>query len=86
MAQSHAEFVDQVQKLLREGKTQEADDLIAAHKEQLAAMPEPGAAPAPPRSDKEIVNDFLVELVHHLGSPPALVTLLVELEAVLAKL
>jgi hypothetical protein len=71
--------------LLREGKVQEADDLLSKHGRELLSASGTGAAvsePAPPpRAPNVILLDFGRELVSHLGSPPALVHLLQEFEA-----
>ncbi|HVI11028.1 MAG TPA: hypothetical protein VND65_22275 [Candidatus Binatia bacterium] len=81
-----AEVLERVQALLREGKTQEADDLINEHKAAAAAAPEPGDPPAPPRTAAAIAKDIFNELVIHLGSPPNLVALYKELLPYIEKL
>lgn len=81
-----AEVLDQVQALIREGKVQEADDLLAKHKTELAAKPEPDAPPPPPRQIGDILKELYTEITLHLGSPARLVELLKELEPFFAKL
>jgi hypothetical protein len=72
--------IDQALALMREGKVQEADDLLAAARSELEQPPAPEPPPAP-RAPIVILLDFGRELVAHLGSPPALVRLLREFEA-----
>ena len=81
-----AEALKQVQALLREGKTQEADDLINEHNAALTAAGSPDAPPPAPRTIGEIVKELATELTQHLGSPTRLVELLKELEPFFAKL
>ena len=82
---TQAEILDQVSKLLQEGKVQEADDLAkstaAADREASAKATGTPAPPPPPRSSFEVTNDLLAHIVNHLGNPPRLHALLVELEA-----
>jgi hypothetical protein len=68
-------------KLLREGKVQEADDLLAKGIAD-ASKAEPAAViPPPPRDPAEIVTDLARAIVEHLGSPAPLKALLDELDA-----
>ena len=72
--------------LIREGKQQEADDLLTNFKEAEAAKPAPDDPPPPPRTAQDIVKDIFNELVTHLGSPPSLVALYKELLQYIEKL
>ena len=82
----HLEALAKAQTLIREGKTQEADDLLAEHLTAVAAAPKPGDPPPPPRTAADIAKDILNELVTHLGSPPSLVALYKELLPYIEKL
>jgi hypothetical protein len=76
-----AKRLDDVQTLLLEGKVNEANESLAAMKDELAA--ESAAAgvkqPPPPRATNTILLAFARALVEHLGSPPSLHALQVEL-------
>lgn len=82
----HVEAIAKFRELLREGKTQEADDLMGKQLEAAAAAPQPGDPPPPPRTAQDIVKDIFNELVTHLGSPPSLVALYKELLQYIEKL
>lgn len=81
---TQAEILDQVSKLLQEGKVQEADDLVkktaADERETAAKASGIAAAPAPPREPGVVNQDLLAAIVNHLGNPPRLRALLSELE------
>jgi hypothetical protein len=80
------EVLAAVQVSLREGRVQDADNLITAHIKELAAA---GAAqaipavPAPPREPMEVILDILAELIAAAGNKESLVRRLTELRAVL---
>jgi hypothetical protein len=80
---TQAEILDQVSKLLKEGKVQEADDLAqrGAADARIAESKSSGKdpAPAPKRDPAVIKQDLITEVVTHLGSPPRLLALLEEL-------
>lgn len=82
---TQAEIFEEVSKLLQEGKVQEADDLAkkAAADAQVAerkvsATPPP---PPPPRDPDDITHDLLAAIVNHMGNPPRLHALVIELDA-----
>lgn len=79
----------QAQALMREGKIQEADDLLSKQiaEDEKTAAEASAAEPAPvaPRTPEEIVHAFFTEIVHHLGSTPRLAALMAEFEASLEK-
>lgn len=79
-----AEVLEQVSKLLQEGKVQEADDLAkkAAADAHAASQPASGAAapPPPPRAPAVITHDLLAAIVTHMGNPPRIHALITELE------
>lgn len=86
---TQAEILDQVSKLLQEGKIQEADDLVKkasadAHiaEQKTAGAPAP---PPPPRDLSVITHDLLAAIVNHMGNPPRLHALVSELEAAAKK-
>ena len=90
MAAPTADDLAGVLALLREGKTQAADDLLTTHHvaardaENLAAgLP---AEPPPPRLPEEIIMAFFEAVTALLGTPGKLEVLLAELKAVAAKL
>lgn len=70
----------EIQTLLREGKVQEADDLVSKQivSEQAAAAAAAGEPPPPetPPTAEESLIALLDAAVTHLGSPPRLVYLL----------
>lgn len=74
----------QVSDLLKEGRPQEASDLLA----KLRAVPqsdgqhEIASEPPAPREPLAVVYDLFVGLVGHLGNPAYLESLLAELESV----
>lgn len=74
-----------VRELLKEGKVQEADDLLAQEEtaagDGAAAAPAKPVEPPPPRSAYAITLDLLTEIVAHLGNKPALEQLVEELKA-----
>lgn len=82
---TQAEILDQVSRLLQEGKAQEADDLVkkAAADAHAAEHHAPAAAapPPPPRAPDVITHDLLAAIVNHMGNPPRLHALVSELEA-----
>lgn len=72
-------------RLMREGRVQDADDLLAGHARDLAAesagagaAPEP---PPPPRAVNAILLDFAHALYELMGSPAALQGFIQELDA-----
>ena len=67
--------------LLREGRVQEADDLLTAHKSTTPAggAPAPAPAPTPPRAPITIIADILVAISMLLGNAGPLEALLAEL-------
>ncbi len=75
-----------VRALLKEGKVQEADDLLtiieAADAERAGAAAAKPAAPPRPRAPNLVLMELLSELVAHLGNKPAHEALLEELRAV----
>jgi len=77
-----------VRALLKEGKVQEADDLLtrleAADAEKSGAAAAKPVEPPPPRAPNLVLMELLSELVAHLGNKPAHEVLLEELKAVLA--
>jgi len=77
-----------VRALLKEGKVQEADDLLtilaAADAEKVGAAAAKPAEPPPPRSPDLVMMELFSELISHLGNKPAHEVLLEELKAVLA--
>jgi hypothetical protein len=79
----------QVLALLREGKVQEADTLVAEHEVALAdaereARGEP-KEPPPPREPEAIAYDIMHALASHMGMPPRVQRLFAEFDASLAK-
>jgi hypothetical protein len=86
MATADPDALAQVRKLMREGKVQEADDLLSKH---MAATPQAQAAaaaaaaePAPPRDYDTVLHELLTAVVDKLGNHPALEKLLEELKAI----
>jgi hypothetical protein len=79
----------QVRELLKTGKVQEADDLLAKEEESAAAAA--GAAPAkpveppPPRAPEVILHDFMVAVADRFGNHHVLESLANEFESVTAR-
>lgn len=77
--------IKDVRALLKEGKAQEADDMLAileaADGVSAAAAAAKPAEPPPPRSAYAITLDLLTEIVAHLGNKPSLEQLVEELKA-----
>jgi len=75
-----------VRALLKEGKVQEADDLLtilaAADAEKAGAVAPKFVVLSPPRRPNLVLLELLSELVSHLGNKPAHEALLEELRAV----
>jgi hypothetical protein len=70
--------------LIREGKVQEADNLLS--QAQSEAEPEAvSSPPTPPRLPNQILRDFAGEIVVHLGSPVGLKRLLDEYDRAVAR-
>jgi hypothetical protein len=70
---------------LREGRVQEADNEITAElKAAVAAGTAPEAVEPPPvpRTQPQVLNDILAELIAFTGNKDSLLKLLAELEAV----
>lgn len=80
---TQAEILDEVSKLLKEGKVQEADDLAqkTAADVRAADAKDSGATPPPPpkRDPATIAHALFAALAQRLGNPPGLVALLDEL-------
>lgn len=70
--------------LMREGRIQDADNLLSAHRSSKStggSAAKPAAPPPPPpRPRDDILIDFVHNLVEQIGSPHALVTLVQELD------
>jgi hypothetical protein len=71
-----------VRKLLREGRVQEADDLITKDFSTQGLVEDKSDA-APPkevsRTQTEVMHDILTEMTHRFGNPQPLVDLLDEM-------
>ncbi len=83
----NATALQQARALLRDGKTQEADDLLSkAIVTSTAAGKLPAALEEPkqPRKPEEIILDLFQGVHQLLGTSPALVPLIAELREVLA--
>jgi hypothetical protein len=79
------ELLWSVRKALREGRTQDADNLLTKHfaTEGLVESKEDAAAPKEePRTQTEVMHDILTEMCHRFGNPQPLVDLLDEMHAV----
>ena len=74
-------LLGQAQALLREGKTQEADDLLSQAQAEQAKEAGLKPEPPPPRERAEVLRAFMEELVLHLGNHPRLRALLAEYDA-----
>ncbi len=79
---------DEALRLLRAGKTQEADDLLSklrtVEAQAAAARGEP-PEPAQPRKPEEVILDTFKAIHNLLGTSPALTALMHELEDVLGE-
>jgi hypothetical protein len=74
-----------VRKLLREGRVQEADDLITKDFSKQGLVEDKADAVAPqevPRTQTEVLHDILEEITMRFGNPQDLVDLLDEMHAV----
>ena len=82
---THEQLLE-VRVLLREGKPQEAADLLQKLEDDdlraAGAAPAKPAAPPPPRAPNVIMLHLLTEIVAHLGNKPSLEALIEELRAV----
>lgn len=83
MAAIYESNIERALELLREGKIQDADNLLSAFRQDLAREAAGGepAPPPPPRDPADIGREFAGELVALLGSPAPLVALLQEYDA-----
>jgi hypothetical protein len=76
----------QAQALMREGKVQEADDLLtqglAASSVEAGSQTAAAAAPTPPRAVPSILTDIFDTIHSLLGAPPQLEGLLTELKSI----
>jgi hypothetical protein len=71
-------------KLLREGRVQEADDLLTKNFATQGLVEDKADAAAPkevPRTQTEVMHDILTEMTHRFGNPQPLVDLLDEMHA-----
>ena len=82
------EQLAEIRKLLKDGKPQEADDLIAKLEEEEAAADKTATAkpkePPPPRKVDAILSDFFHTLVDVHGNHPRLEALMAEFDAATA--
>lgn len=85
MASDNLDTIKRASALLREGRVQEADDLLTASARQIAAEASPGVPPPPPapREPLQVVYAMLALIGAHLGNPPGLSRLVDELASVL---
>jgi hypothetical protein len=88
MADTKPGAYDAILKLLREGKVQEADELaqkLKAAETAAAVAAGAPAEPAQPRTPEEVLLDLFKCIHGLLGTSPAMVPLIAELEAVMPK-
>lgn len=77
--------IEAARALLKEGKVQEADDLLKTLSADATAAAEAAAGkpaePPPPRAPELIIFDLFFEIIAHLGNKPLLEQLLEDLKA-----
>lgn len=80
-----SETLDQAQRLLKEGKVDEAAALMREASDEERAKEAAASGKEPPkkapRSAAEIIDDLIREIASHIGNPPRVQVLLDELVA-----